>query len=104
MNYRELTQYIQTLTESGYDVSEYIVDLRAKFHIPLSVWSWSYRFPFALKSPRVELLCVGLVCLLGSLIGYCCKWRSRLVMVISSLLPAAWISHLVFASAAFIWY
>ncbi len=35
MNYRELTQYIQTLTESwGYDVSEYIVDLRAKFSYP----------------------------------------------------------------------
>ncbi|MCP4399799.1 MAG: YjgP/YjgQ family permease, partial [bacterium] len=34
MSYRELKAYIQILTESGFDVSEYIVDLRAKFSYP----------------------------------------------------------------------
>lgn len=104
MNYRELTQYIQTLTESGYDVSEYIVDLRAKFSYPfVSLVMVIIGFPFALKSPRSgAAFGVGLSVFIG--ITYWIMLQMAISLGHGHIFPpflAAWISHVVFASAGF---
>lgn len=104
MNYRELTRYIQTLTASGYDVSEYIVDLRAKLSYPfVSLVMVIIGFPFALKSPRSgAAFGVGLSVFIG--LTYWILLQMAIALGHAHILPpllAAWISHIIFASAGF---
>ncbi len=102
MNYRELVQYIETLTTSGYDVSEYIVDLRAKFSYPfVSFVMVIIGFPFALKSPRSgAAMGVGLSVFIG--LTYWIILQLGISLGHADILPptlAAWISHIIFACA-----
>lgn len=104
MNYRELTRYIQTLTASGYDTSEYIVDLRAKLSYPfVSLVMIIIGFPFALKSPRSgAAFGVGLSVFIG--LTYWILLQMAISLGHAHILPpllAAWISHVIFASAGF---
>ena len=104
MNYRELREYIRTLTESGYDVSEYIVDLRAKFSYPfVSLVMVIIGFPFALKSPRSgAAMGVGISVFIG--ITYWVILQLGISLGHAHILPpllAAWISHIVFACTGF---
>ena len=104
MNYRELTRYIDTLTASGYDVSEYIVDLRAKLSYPfVSLVMVIIGFPFALKSPRSgTAFGVGLSVFIG--LTYWIILQLGISLGHAHILPpllAAWISHVTFASAGF---
>ncbi len=102
MNYQELTEYIKTLTASGYDVSEYIVDLRAKFSYPfVSLVMVIIGFPFALKSPRSgAAMGVGLSVFIG--LTYWIILQLGISLGHARILPptlAAWISHIMFASS-----
>lgn len=104
MNYRELKEYIATLTASGYDVSKYIVDLRAKFSYPfVSLVMVIIGFPFALKSPRSgAAVGVGLSVFIG--LTYWITLQLGISLGHAHILPptlAAWISHIMFASAGF---
>jgi lipopolysaccharide export LptBFGC system permease protein LptF len=104
MNYRELKEYIQTLTESGFDVSEYIVDLRAKFSYPfVSLVMVIIGFPFALRSPRSgAAFGIGVSVFIG--LTYWIILQLGVSLGHAQILPptiAAWISHLMFASAGF---
>lgn len=104
MNYRELREYIHTLTESGYDVSEYTVDLRAKFSYPfVSLVMVIIGFPFALKSPRSgAAMGVGISVFIG--ITYWVILQLGISLGHAHILPpllAAWISHIVFACTGF---
>ena len=104
MNYRELSRYIETLSASGYDVSEYIVDLRAKFSYPfVSLVMVIIGFPFALKSPRSgAAMGVGLSVFIG--LTYWITLQLGISLGHAHILPptlAAWISHIMFASAGF---
>ncbi len=104
MNYRELKAYIQALTESGFDVSEYIVDLRAKFSYPfVSLIMVLIGFPFALKSPRSgAAFGIGLSVFIG--LTYWIVLQLGISLGHAQILPptlAAWISHIMFASAGF---
>jgi lipopolysaccharide export system permease protein len=104
MNYRELKRYITTLIESGYDVSEYIVDLRAKFSYPfVSLVMVIIGFPFALKSPRSgAAVGVGISVFIG--LTYWIILQLGISLGHAHILPpllAAWISHITFASAGF---
>ncbi|GAK59249.1 permease [Candidatus Vecturithrix granuli] len=104
MNYRELARYIQTLTASGYDMSEYIVDLRAKLSYPfVSLVMVIIGFPFALKSPRSgAAFGVGLSVFIG--LTYWIILQMAISLGHAHILPpllAAWISHIIFASAGF---
>jgi len=104
MNYRELREYIRALTESGYDVLEYIVDLRAKLSYPfVSLVMIIIGFPFALKSPRSgAAMGVGLSVFIG--ITYWVILQLGISLGHAHILPpslAAWISHVFFASAGF---
>lgn len=104
MNYQELTTYIETLTASGYDVSKYIVDLRAKFSYPLvSLVMVIIGFPFALQSPRSgAAMGVGLSVFIG--LTYWITLQLGISLGHAHILPpliAAWISHLIFAAAGF---
>ena len=102
MNYQELTEYIATLTASGYDVSKYIVDLRAKFSYPVvSFVMVIIGFPFALKSPRSgAAMGFGLSVFIG--LTYWILLQLGISLGHAHILPpilAAWISHILFASA-----
>lgn len=104
MNYQELREYIKTLTESGYDVSEYVVDLRAKFSYPfVSLVMVIIGFPFALKSPRSgAAMGVGLSVFIG--ITYWVILQLGISLGHAHIFPpliAAWISHIVFACTGF---
>lgn len=104
MNYRELKEYIRTLTESGFDVSEYIVDLRAKFSYPfVSLVMVLIGFPFALKSPRSgAAFGIGVSVFIG--LAYWIILQLGISLGHAQILPptiAAWISHIMFASAGF---
>ena len=104
MSYRELKEYIQMLTESGFDVSEYIVDLRAKFSYPfVSFVMVIIGFPFALKSPRSgAAFGVGLSVFIG--LTFWILLQLGVSLGHAQILPptlAAWISHILFASAGF---
>jgi lipopolysaccharide export LptBFGC system permease protein LptF len=104
MNYRELTEYIQTLTQSGYDVSKYVVDLRAKFSFPfVSLVMVIIGFPFALKSPRSgAAMGVGISVFIG--LTYWIILQLGISLGHAHILPpllAAWISHIIFASTGF---
>lgn len=104
MNYRELKEYIETLIASGSDVSKYIVDLRAKFSYPfVSLVMIIIGFPFALKSPRSgAALGVGLSIFIG--LTYWIILQLGISLGHAHILPptlAAWISHIMFASAGF---
>jgi lipopolysaccharide export LptBFGC system permease protein LptF len=104
MNYQELTTYIETLTASGYDVSKYIVDLRAKFSYPfVSLVMVIIGFPFALKSPRSgAAMGVGLSVFIG--LTYWIVLQLGISLGHAQILPpliAAWISHIMFAAAGF---
>ncbi len=104
MNYRELKEYIVTLTESGYDISKYIVDLRAKISYPfVSLVMVIIGFPFALTSPRSgAALGVGLSVFIG--ITYWIILQLGISLGHAHILPptlAAWISHIMFACAGF---
>ena len=102
MNYQELTEYIATLTASGYDVSKYIVDLRAKFSYPVvSFVMVIIGFPFALKSPRSgAAMGFGLSVFIG--LTYWILLQLGISLGHANILPpilAAWISHILFATA-----
>ena len=104
MSYWELKEYIQMLTESGFDVSEYIVDLRAKFSYPfVSFVMVIIGFPFALKSPRSgAAFGVGLSVFIG--LTFWITLQLGISLGHAHILPptlAAWISHIMFASAGF---
>lgn len=104
MNYVELNQYIKTLNASGYDVSEYIVDMRAKFSYPfVSLVMVIIGFPFALKSPRSgAAMGVGISVFIG--LTYWIVLQLGISLGHAHILPptlAAWISHIMFASAGF---
>jgi lipopolysaccharide export system permease protein len=102
MNYQELIVYIDKLTASGYDVSKYIVDLRAKFSYPfVSLVMVIIGFPFALKSPRSgTAMGVGLSVFIG--LTYWIVLQLGISLGHGQILPplvAAWISHILFACA-----
>ncbi|PID56674.1 hypothetical protein CSB45_10600 [candidate division KSB3 bacterium] len=104
MNYRELKEYIQMLTDSGFDVSEYIVDLRAKFSYPfVSFVMVIIGFPFALKSPRNgAAFGVGLSVFIG--LTFWILLQLGVSLGHAHILPptlAVWIAHVLFASAGF---
>ena len=104
MNYRELGRYIEALTSSGYDVSKYIVDLRAKLSYPfVSLVMIIIGFPFALKSPRSgAAVGVGLSVFIG--LAYWIILQLGISLGHAHIFPpmvAAWISHIMFASAGF---
>jgi lipopolysaccharide export LptBFGC system permease protein LptF len=104
MNYRELRQYIEALTASGYDISKYIVDLRAKFSYPfVSFVMIIIGFPFALKSPRSgAAMGVGLSVFIG--FTYWIILQLGISLGHANILPptlAVWISHIMFISAGF---
>ncbi len=102
MNYQELTEYIKTLTQSGYDISKYVVDLRAKFSYPVvSFVMVLIGFPFALKSPRSgAAMGFGLSVFIG--LAYWILLQLGISLGHAQILPpilAAWISHILFATA-----
>ena len=102
MNYRELKEYIATLLASGYDVSEYIVDLRAKFSYPfVSFVMVIIGFPFALKSPRSgAAMGVGISIFIG--LAYWIILQLGISLGHAGILPptlAVWIGNIMFASA-----
>lgn len=102
MNYQELTEYIKALTASGYDVSKYIVDLRAKFSYPVvSFVMVIIGFPFALQSPRSgAAMGLGLSVFIG--LTYWIVLQLGISLGHAHILPptlAAWISHILFATA-----
>ncbi len=104
MNYRELRKYLQTLSASGYDVSKYIVDLRAKFSYPfVSFVMVIIGFPFALRSPRSgAAMGVGISVFIG--LTYWIILQLGVSLGHAHILPplvAAWISHIVFAATGF---
>ena len=104
MNYLELMNYIAALTASGYDVSQYIVDLRAKFSYPIvSLVMVIIGFPFALKSPRSgAAMGLGISVFIG--LSYWIILQLGISLGHAGILPplvAAWISHIIFASAGF---
>lgn len=102
MNYQELADYIDTLTQSGYDMSKYVVDLRAKFSYPVvSFVMVIIGFPFALKSPRSgAAMGFGLSVFIG--LAYWITLQLGISLGHAHILPptlAAWISHIIFATA-----
>lgn len=102
MNYRELKEYIGTLLASGYDVSEYVVDLRAKFSYPfVSFVMVIIGFPFALKSPRSgAAMGVGISIFIG--LTYWILLQLGIALGHAGILPptlAVWIGNIMFASA-----
>jgi len=102
MSYRELKEYIVTLNASGYDVSEYIVDLRAKFSYPfVSFVMVIIGFPFALKSPRSgAAMGVGISIFIG--LTYWILLQLGIALGHAGILPptlAVWIGNIMFASA-----
>ncbi|MBD3307971.1 LPS export ABC transporter permease LptG [candidate division KSB3 bacterium] len=104
MNYRELSIYIDALTASGYDVSKYIVDLRAKFSYPfVSLVMVIIGFPFALKSPRSgAAFGIGISVFIG--LTYWVILQLGISLGHAHILPpllAAWISHVIFACTGF---
>lgn len=101
MNYRELAEYIRRLSASGYDVSEYIVDLKAKWSYPfVSFVMVIIGFPFALKSPRSgAAMGVGLSVFIG--LTYWIVLQLGIALGHAHIFPpiiAAWISHIFFAA------
>jgi lipopolysaccharide export LptBFGC system permease protein LptF len=104
MDYRELRAYIESLSASGYDVSKYVVDLRAKFAFPfVSFVMVIIGFPFALKSPRSgAVMGVGLSVFIG--LTYWIILQFGISLGHGHILPpllAAWISHIIFAATGF---
>lgn len=104
MNYLELKRYIETLLASGYDVSKYAVDLRAKFSYPVvSLVMVIIGFPFALKSPRSgAAMGIGLSVFIG--LTYWILLQLGISLGHAHILPpliAAWISNILFAAAGF---
>jgi lipopolysaccharide export LptBFGC system permease protein LptF len=104
MDYRELRAYIENLSASGYDVSKYVVDLRAKFAFPfVSFVMVIIGFPFALKSPRSgAVMGVGLSVFIG--LTYWIILQFGISLGHGHILPpllAAWISHIIFAATGF---
>lgn len=105
MNYRELKEFIQTLTGSGYaDVSKYVVDLRAKLSYPfVSLVMVIIGFPFALKSPRSgAAMGVGISVFIG--LTYWITLQLGISLGHALILPpllAAWISNIIFAATGF---
>jgi len=66
MSYTELKTYISTLKDNGYKSDKYIVDLYAKFSIPLTSFIMALiGIPFSIQSPRKPSfsgigLCIGI--------------------------------------------
>ncbi len=100
MNYRELKEYIQVLTESGYDATPFVVDLHQKISFCfLSLILAITAVPFATRHNRLSNPLVGVGISLGIAIVYFIIYRLLIEYGHGGLISptiAAWGANVLF--------
>jgi lipopolysaccharide export system permease protein len=101
MSFRELRGYITRLSETGHEVSKYLVQLNSKLSFPLIHLIMALvAIPFALASPRSGGRGVGIAVAILISVGYWLVHSMAIAFAKAELLPpmlGAWTANIIFA-------